>query len=863
VIRAWIGIALLSGSWMLGTGYYQAANQTASTILVLLGILFLSGTIGRLPQHRQLAVSLALLLPAIVVLPWPEKTVPLTIGFGLALALVPIPRSWPRPIAKGAIVAGVVMLTQAVVLSIYKTQTARNHDMPYSLSYLISRIVSLMGLDAAANGATIAIRELGQTHQLAATWDLLLDPVTLCFYLGAAVWIGLVARSQLRSGLRWSWWLRSFRILSVIIVAWLPVRMGLMIGLFLHRTLRADPSIPPSEMGQVLSPWLCMLLLIGPVFLLSIFIRRPPSGTSGYGESVSESNGLTAGQLSAFLAIIVMAVAIFAAAIQWSPVGKRLSGRVMVVERHSTWEPTTKSYSTDSYGELASYNYGALYDYCSRYFQMSQLLESDNIDEQTLGKCDVLIIKVPTSRFSRKEVDAINDFVRSGGGLLLIGDHTNVFNSSTYLNGIARTFGFTFRNDLLFRIGRPYDQEYQPPWPPHPAIQNVPPMYFAVSCSIDPGTSRGEAVIQNVGLWSLPPEYSTENYHPEAEYRPEMRYGAFIQLWATRYGAGRVIAFTDSTIFSNFCTFQPGKAELWLNMIEWLNHRSTFNNHWLQMAVVTSIVVFVLLLLVFGIRLVAGTGQTVWLFALAATILGWTCGSALITKVHGRSMPEPQAIRPMNRVIIDQTVSKVPLALGAFNQGDGEGFGLLEQWVPRLGYFTARRSGAAAFSGNALIILYPTGSVTRQYRESLVEFVENGGKLLVVDSPDNAGSTSNSLVWPFGMSIDHSASEQGQLILTDGWPKLPIRSACKVVGGKPIAKVNGKAVGAATEYGKGKVMALGFGTFFNDKNMGAHWMRTPDVKTLTRYNTLFAIIQSLIENKPIATSLQTFSADKK
>ena len=44
------------------------------------------------------------------------------------------------------------------------------------------------------------------------------------------------------------------------------------------------------------------------------------------------------------------------------------------------------------------------------------------------------------------------------------------------------------------------------------------------------------------------------------------------KVWAARHGQGRAIAFTDSTIFSNFCTFQPGKAELMLGMVEWLNH---------------------------------------------------------------------------------------------------------------------------------------------------------------------------------------------------------------------------------------------------------------------------------------------------
>ena len=170
-------------------------------------------------------------------------------------------------------------------------------------------------------------------------------------------------------------------------------------------------------------------------------------------------------------------------------------------------------------------------------------------------------------------------FVEQGGGLLLIGDHTNFERSATVMNDITRPMGFIFRDDLLFGFNEsPYDELYVPPRVPHPSVQHVPPMDFAVSCSIDPGYSRGRAVIANTGLWSMGPEYHHDNFHPVPQHCPEMRYGAFVQVWAARHGQGRAVAFTDSTIFSNFCVFQPGKAELMLGMVEWLNHA----NPWLD-----------------------------------------------------------------------------------------------------------------------------------------------------------------------------------------------------------------------------------------------------------------------------------------
>ena len=134
--------------------------------------------------------------------------------------------------------------------------------------------------------------------------------------------------------------------------------------------------------------------------------------------------------------------------------------------------------------------------------------------------------------------------------------------------------GFIFRDDLLFGFQRVALRPTVRAAPRcrTPRSSTFRRMDFAVSCSIDPGRSHGRAVVANTGLWSMGPEYHHENFHPVPQHCPEMRYGAFIQVWAARHGQGRAIAFTDSTIFSNFCVFQPGKAEIMLGMVEWLNH---------------------------------------------------------------------------------------------------------------------------------------------------------------------------------------------------------------------------------------------------------------------------------------------------
>jgi len=544
--------------------------------------------------------------------------------------------------------------------------------------------------------------------------------------------------------------------------------------------------------------------------------------------------------------LIGLGVAVLTVLIHWEPVGQPKSGRVMFVERHSTWEPTTEPYGTTVYGEAGSYNYAAIFEYCGQFYQTLRLLEEEQITDETLGRCDVLVIKTPTSRYSNEEVEAVVRFVRRGGSLLLIGDHTNVFNMNTYLNDVSRYFGFTFRNDLLFRVGSPYEQKYRPPLVAHPIVQHVPPMNFAVSCSIDPGTRAGNMVIRSVGLYNLPPAYQEMNYHPQAEYRHDMQYGAWCQMWATRYGKGRVVAFADSTLFSNFCVFQPGKKELFVGMVNWLNRASIFDHLWARLLVVLLTLLAGTSLLVVGLRQ-GRRSKASWLVMLAVGLAGWTVGSLAIMAHHQYSMPSPKPERPLTHVVIDRTVSEVPLHTGAFaDDKEGRGYGLLEQWIPRIGSYISRQSGDEAFTGNAVVIICPTRSVSSEYRDQLLQFVKSGGHVLVFDAIDLEGSTANSLLWPFGLASSHATErvDRGELRLGDSDLKTPLEASCQISGGEPIAWLGEMPVAARARYGQGAITAVGCGTLFNDTNMGTNWLVPPDAAMQNRYEVLYALLRA-------------------
>ncbi len=831
--RAWIGLALLSASWLFGLGYYHDPNGAIWAILILVGTGLLIGVDLRAPARIESTIATALLMPVLILVPWPWRAAVLLLVTGLLLCAAPIPRRWPGRVGQAVLAAGTILVLQAAGMLAYESVTARSHELPPPLAAMLCAIARAIGIPAALDGSTLALYSIRHTHRLGATWGLLLDPATFSFLIGGVTLICLQVSSASLS--------RSFaRLLGLVggVALWLPVRAAILIAVHMHRALRTEYNEPLTLMGPFWNPWVLLALLGGPVFLVWRFVHTPPTVVQTMG-TPRRSRRIVCVVL-AFVGALLVTTGLL-----WTPSGPRKQGRIRVDEHRSNWERTDRPYDPNWYGQESGYNYACIYDYASRFYDMDRLY--DPIDANTLAECDVLVVKVPTARYTPEEVEHIERFVENGGGLLLIGEHTNVFNSGTYLNDIAARFDFGFRHDCLFDIDTPFEQLYRPPLVPHPIVQHMPPMDFAVSCSIDPGTGSGRAAIRATGLRSLPADYHASNYYPQVEDRADARYGAFVQLWAMDHAAGRIAAFGDSTIFSNFSTFEPGKAELMLGMLEWLNHRAPSGN--------PQPVLIVLGLLLAAGALIPGRrwpgGRIV---LLSGVLLGLTSAGVAVRAMHRSAMPVPKALRPFTHVVIDRTVCDSPLSRSGFISGQADGFGIFERWILRLGCFTSRREGRDAFSGDLLVFLNPRREVDADFRRQLADYVGAGGKVLIVDSPANTASTANALLHPFGMQIVASPLPAGPLQTPAGWPAgVPAQNAGQVEGGTPLIRIAGRPVAATAEFGDGTVTAIGFGAQFADPGMGVTGETIPDATMRNLYELQFQLLRSILSGvQPVA-----------
>jgi hypothetical protein len=812
------------------------------------------------------AVLALAFLPAIFILPSPDRLGPALLAAGAALELLPRANRWLRAASSGVTLSGAILLAQTLALSAYKHGTARSHELPWPLPQWLAGIARLLGVNAAADGSDLVLSSMRHNQHLGATWELFLDPLTVCFVAGGllALWLtscghhieeagagnseraNVPASGKARNGLirasakawRSSGPGTKAAVLLVLATAlWLPLRAGIEIGVFLHRVLRTDYESEFNLLNQFWSPWPHLLLLLPLAWLVARWTRgfAVPALPSS-----APATSLRGRCVQAAVALAGATAAVFTLAVFWDPVGSPKAGRIAVDEHHSRWEPTQRPFDTEWYGHLSGYNYACLYDFCSRYYELSRLTNS--ITDAALASLDVLILKVPTEPFQPAETDAIVRFVERGGGLLLIGEHTDVFGTGYHLNQVARRFGFTFRYDCLFGMQSFFDQAFTAPLVRHPVLQNLRGFDFATSCSVDVGRSAGHGVIVSTGLKNSMADYHANNYYPQAVDHAAMRYGAFVQLWSTRQGRGRVLAFTDSTIFSNFSTFEPGKIELLLGMLEWLNRRDALGNPRP-------------LLWLLGLALLAGT---VWMslkhrpsrpVLVAIGVLGWSAAALVLVAHQAYALPAPQAVRPLTWITIDRSLCDGPLSKGGFIAGKPDGFGIFERWILRLGYFLRRASGPEALQGELVVFFYPTRPPSDDFRAALLHYVEGGGKVLVLDSPRNEKSSAAALLQPFQLSQSPLGITNATLGGPPGWPAVPIEVANQITGGQALFHVNGKPVGAVARHGKGAVVALGFGSRFSDPHMGVTGDVEPDADLRKVFDLQFALLRAIVGDK--------------
>jgi len=555
---------------------------------------------------------------------------------------------------------------------------------------------------------------------------------------------------------------------------------------------------------------------------------------------------LTRGRKSATVRCLlpVCAGLFMAAALAYNDAGHEKQGRVLIDETHSNWEWTSEPFDTTSFGIRAEYNYYCLRDYLSHFYSVEA--ETAFISGGALETADVLIIKTPTQPFTAGEIDAIVSFVKRGGGLLLVGDHTNLFGMSAHLNSIAQKFGTGFRYDDTFDLESTGFSVYERPhiWF-HPSLRQVNRFEFLTSCTIE-GDIGTEPLMVGYGLGSEDVDYGHPNLFGNISFDLSDRFGVFLQAGAKRFGKGRVLLFSDSTCFSNFCMFSLGKPELILGFVDYLNRHGKRHPY-------ARIGIFAVFLAMLELSFVVAGRQGILVFP--SLVLGLFAVSHINASLYG-SIHERN---PISTVLFDTSHSDATFFnyLGLSTRGRSQQFEQFYMCAQRVGLFP--RGGSVSDIGScnpfALVIVNPSKDFSAKEIRDIRRYVRNGGRLLITDSVTNPTSTANQILAPFGIQLG-TVPRRANLVIQSSRTELvarPFQSeaivpALNIHGPAGMKKdTRGNLMLAVAGVGRGKVVVATDSFCYSTNVLGPPLQRrAPQGQLLDIYRHIFALYTELM-----------------
>lgn len=412
------------------------------------------------------------------------------------------------------------------------------------------------------------------------------------------------------------------------------------------------------------------------------------------------------------------------------------SGKILIDEVHSSWEWTTVPFDKEHYGKKTTYNYYCFRTWLDHYYHVTANTDSA-LTDALLSPYATLMIKTPTTAFSNDELSAIEQFVRDGGSLFLIGDHTNLYGMTTYINPVSERFGITFLPDDTFELSTGDASSYQPPKLfAHPTVHHLDTFGFMTSCTLSAPLLRSRTIMLGTRLGRENADYSHMNFFGNIKADINDEYGLFIQATARKYGKGRVVAFSDSTVFSNFAMFLKGKPELAIGIMEYLN-RSNSTIYKVATILLWGAAVVGLMLVVLQFKrnpLSLPLSITLMSLVLIGSIF---IGNSISTAVNTVNYRKPAPHTPYTRICFDQEMSvcRIPDILEAEPAQSDIYFDAFYTSIQRLGHYPALAETikSAIQTSQVVVVIYPQKELNDSQLSEVAEFLRNGGKLLVLE----------------------------------------------------------------------------------------------------------------------------------
>ncbi|MBI4778598.1 hypothetical protein HY792_06750 [Candidatus Desantisbacteria bacterium] len=567
---------------------------------------------------------------------------------------------------------------------------------------------------------------------------------------------------------------------------------------------------------------------------------------------------------------------------------------ILVDEIHSKWESTLREFNHQEFGMMAENNYHLFLEYISHYHktfvvtddnQNSSVKGVTTLHEKVLskklfdslpGKRVILILKCFTRYPTDEEVNTTVQFVKNGGNILFIGDHTDVFFMDTYVNKVSKRFGIEFLTNAVYVAtgGWPVTDRRNMRY--HPVTQYMDRFVWATSDGLKLSRGAFPLIFSPLASYTDKANYYNNYFFGDTSFKPDNPMGIHAIMAGAEYGKGKVVAWSDSTCFNNEIMFTVDRRGLLQGIFSWFLH-SGYVNPFPVVAVVV-LIILIWYIIRFRVNLKragASPAPTVWWLIIGITA-GWLTAIWLNNILYPPQKPQ---IPLPARVLLDESHKPATsLTMGNMEQllgedsyerffyhlgrckyypevnyrhrltketlmpegiGRGQGVeGSRGRGVERLRGRGVRGRGSNKLAINSpkspatacLVIITPRSGFSRDEKEDVAVFVKNGGGLLLIEGAGFDKTTINQVANTFGLYFrrdPHTLPGNNTLLVNPTF----------VEGGKSLLVYQNIPIISWARHGKGLVLAIGDSGMFSNKGAGLYsegvvWMMNDMIEAL-------------------------------
>ncbi len=514
--------------------------------------------------------------------------------------------------------------------------------------------------------------------------------------------------------------------------------------------------------------WLNVRTLTDPAFRMAV------PGIAAMAACLLTRNTQTSFYVGSRWTPVYVLAAIFSGAIAAQlPSGAPIRG-VTFDESHGRWETVQASFGPDDFGRGGSYTYSVIAAYARALTGDTQVFLHEADQLPTTDRAFVL--KMPTAPLGDSFRARLTQWVESGGRLLVVADHTDLYDHAQHLNRLlSERWAVKIDTDAaydrdgkpnishslsLFRILGRIDATGMPtPWMTGSSAVNVP---------------LGSVVLASYGpSFTEPGNYSGPNRFGPFLPRLSLPYVPQAAVFAFPAGAGIVAVILDSTPWSNFSSFREEYRRLFRGVLGALGEPSVIlllgilSPALLAIAFAAALLrsVSTLVTLAFLFGLVGGLGWRASAAGVAPMVEGRDFGLRVIVGSEARLEFLPQLLAPgeRNYARIVSALTKYGLnPIATAHTGATLSLASARRWVFLEPDPEHLPSEAAVFDhlrrgGDLTVLFMPHVASDKRVRDWLISLDLGLGNSIALATAEDAGR----------MASDAFAARRGAALLRD------------------------------------------------------------------------------------------------